>query len=82
MAGVEALDPPLIAGHMQGKYQLFVITAVQAGHFVHEDAPGQTAAVLMDFVRRHSGVRAQPGGMTAEQVKAYAQQLRQKQQQQ
>jgi len=77
LAGLENLDAPLTAGHMQGKYQLVVLSAVQAGHFVHEDAPGQTAAVIAEFVRRLAAPgAAAPSGMTAEQALAYARSLK------
>jgi protein phosphatase methylesterase 1 len=72
LAGVEKLDTPLAAGHMMGKYQLICLANVQAGHFVHEDAPGQTGAAVALFVNRYarqaSLVGGGGGGMTAEQV--------------
>jgi len=40
-------------GQMQGKYQLVVFP--DAGHFIQEDLPGKTAAVLVDFWRRNDG---------------------------
>ena len=91
LAGIENLDTALTAAHMQGKFQLFVMSSVQAGHFVHEDAPGQTSSLLVEFLMRHVGVGAAAavagsgsvsasagsrGGMTAEQVLARAKELR------
>jgi len=70
LAGVDNLDTPLSAGHMQGKYQLVVLSSVRAGHFVQEDAPGQTAAVIVTFLQRiiARDASAKPGGLSAKEV--------------
>jgi protein phosphatase methylesterase 1 len=69
LAGVEKLDTPLAAGHMMGKYQLVVLASVRAGHFVHEDAPGQTASAIALFVNRYAASSA-AAGLSAEEVLA------------
>ncbi|KAH0560091.1 hypothetical protein GP486_003397 [Trichoglossum hirsutum] len=51
LAGTDRLDKELTIGQMQGKYQLQVFP--EAGHFIHEDLPDKTAAVLVDFYRRN-----------------------------
>ena len=70
LAGVENLDTPLAAGHMQGKYQLEVLASVKAGHFVQEDAPGQTATVIGIFLSRMRARTSsqKPGGLSAQEV--------------
>lgn len=45
------LDSQLTVAHMQGRFQLVVLA--QAGHAIHEDAPGQTSHALAAFVRRY-----------------------------
>lgn len=47
LAGTDRLDRELIAGQMQGKYQLIVFQ--EAGHFLHEDEPYKTALSLVEF---------------------------------
>ena len=79
LAGVENLDTPLAAGHMQGKYQLEVLASVRAGHFVQEDAPGQTATTIGLFLARvKAKISAQrkPGGLSAAEVIALNQKMR------
>ncbi|PHH67644.1 hypothetical protein CDD82_1247 [Ophiocordyceps australis] len=51
LAGTDRLDTELTIGQMQGKYALQVFP--QAGHFIHEDLPEQTAVALVDFSRRN-----------------------------
>ena len=51
LAGTDRLDKELMIGQMQGKFQLVVIP--DAGHFVQEDNPAQTAGLLVDFYRRN-----------------------------
>ncbi|KAI9866556.1 MAG: Protein phosphatase methylesterase 1 [Trichoglossum hirsutum] len=51
LAGTDRLDKELTIGQMQGKYQLQVFP--EAGHFIHEDLPEKTAAVLIDFYKRN-----------------------------
>lgn len=51
LANVNRLDKPLMIAQMQGKFQNIVITA--AGHAIHEDQPGQTAAAIEDFLDRN-----------------------------
>ncbi|OAA48731.1 Protein phosphatase methylesterase, eukaryotic [Metarhizium rileyi] len=51
LAGTDRLDTELTIGQMQGKYALQVFP--EAGHFIHEDIPEQTAISLADFYRRN-----------------------------
>ncbi|GAO18106.1 uncharacterized protein UV8b_02934 [Ustilaginoidea virens] len=51
LAGTDRLDTELTIGQMQGKYALQVFP--EAGHFIHEDMPEQTAISLCDFYRRN-----------------------------
>lgn len=51
LAGTDRLDTELTIGQMQGKYALQVFP--EAGHFIHEDIPEQTAISLCDFYRRN-----------------------------
>ncbi|ROW11363.1 hypothetical protein VMCG_01069 [Cytospora schulzeri] len=51
LAGTDRLDKELTIGQMQGKYALHIFP--EAGHFVHEDQPENTAMVLVDFYRRN-----------------------------
>ncbi|KAG5931306.1 Protein with carboxyl methyl esterase activity [Claviceps sorghi] len=51
LAGTDRLDTELTIGQMQGKYALQVFA--DAGHFIHEDLPEQTAISLCDFYRRN-----------------------------
>ncbi|KUI66897.1 Protein phosphatase methylesterase 1 [Cytospora mali] len=51
LAGTDRLDKELTIGQMQGKYALHIFP--EAGHFVHEDQPENTAMVLTDFYRRN-----------------------------
>ncbi|QYT02377.1 Protein phosphatase methylesterase 1 [Trichoderma simmonsii] len=51
LAGTDRLDTELTIGQMQGKYALQVFP--DAGHFIHEDKPEQTAISLVDFYRRN-----------------------------
>ncbi|KAM0258365.1 hypothetical protein ACHAQJ_003840 [Trichoderma viride] len=51
LAGTDRLDTELTIGQMQGKYALQVFP--DAGHFIHEDKPEQTAMTLVDFYRRN-----------------------------
>ncbi|EDQ92563.1 uncharacterized protein MONBRDRAFT_35614 [Monosiga brevicollis MX1] len=50
LAGVDRLDKELTIGQMQGKFQLQLMA--NCGHSVHEDAPGQAAAAIADFLAR------------------------------
>eukprot|EP00045_Choanoeca_perplexa_P007171 m.63268 g.63268 ORF g.63268 m.63268 type:complete len:394 (-) comp13963_c1_seq3:1439-2620(-) len=52
LAAMDRLDKDLMIGQMQGKFQLQVIA--NAGHCVHEDAPGQAGAVIAEFLKRYS----------------------------
>ncbi|KAG6278264.1 putative carboxyl methyl esterase [Claviceps purpurea] len=51
LAGTDRLDTELTIGQMQGKYTLQVLA--DAGHFLHEDSPEQTAAFLCEFYKRN-----------------------------
>ncbi|KAK7739930.1 Protein phosphatase methylesterase 1 [Cytospora paraplurivora] len=51
LAGTDRLDKELTIGQMQGKYALHIFP--EAGHFVHEDQPENTAMVLTDFYKRN-----------------------------
>ncbi|KAJ8653028.1 hypothetical protein O0I10_011328 [Lichtheimia ornata] len=51
LAGTDRLDKPLMIGQMQGKFQLHIIP--EAGHFLQEDAPVNTARSLVEFWRRN-----------------------------
>ncbi|CAN8098941.1 unnamed protein product [Discula destructiva] len=51
LAGTDRLDKELTIGQMQGKYALHIFP--EAGHFVHEDQPENTAMMLVDFYRRN-----------------------------
>lgn len=51
LAGTDRLDTALTIGQMQGKYNLQVFP--EAGHFIHEDLPEQTAVSLVDFYKRN-----------------------------
>ncbi|PHH87347.1 hypothetical protein CDD83_8992 [Cordyceps sp. RAO-2017] len=51
LAGTDRLDTELTIGQMQGKYALQVFP--EAGHFIQEDIPEQTAISLADFYRRN-----------------------------
>lgn len=51
LAGTDRLDTELTIGQMQGKYNLQVFP--EAGHFIHEDLPEQTAISLADFYKRN-----------------------------
>ncbi|KAL6768151.1 PPE1 [Auxenochlorella protothecoides x Auxenochlorella symbiontica] len=51
LAGTDRLDKALTIGQMQGRFQLALLP--QAGHAVHEDAPGAVAGILSGFLARH-----------------------------
>ncbi|KAG6004254.1 putative carboxyl methyl esterase [Claviceps pusilla] len=51
LAGTDRLDTELTIGQMQGKYALQLFA--DAGHFIHEDLPEQTAISLCDFYQRN-----------------------------
>ncbi|KAI8641299.1 Alpha/Beta hydrolase protein [Parasitella parasitica] len=51
LAGTDRLDKPLIIGQMQGKFQLSIFP--DAGHFLQEDTPKETAICLLEFWRRN-----------------------------
>jgi protein phosphatase methylesterase 1 len=51
LAGTDRLDKDLMIGQMQGKFHLVVIP--EAGHFVQEDVPDKTAALLIEFYKRN-----------------------------
>lgn len=51
LAGTDRLDRPLTIAQMQGKYQLHIFP--DAGHFIHEDLPEKTAAVIVEFWKRN-----------------------------
>ncbi|WFD28479.1 protein phosphatase methylesterase-1 [Malassezia nana] len=57
LAETDNLDPPLMIGQMQGKYQLVV--SPHAGHCVQEDMPQHTAETLAHFWERND--RLPPG---------------------
>ncbi|KAI8063516.1 protein phosphatase methylesterase [Gongronella butleri] len=52
LAGTDRLDKELTIAQMQGKFQMNVV--MNAGHFIHEDAPDKTATYLVDFWTRFS----------------------------
>ncbi|KAH7104014.1 protein phosphatase methylesterase [Auriculariales sp. MPI-PUGE-AT-0066] len=54
LAGTDRLDKPLMIGQLQGKFQLVIVPGV--GHLVHEDDPGRTAEILIEFWRRNDRV--------------------------
>ena len=51
LAGTDRLDKELMIGQMQGKFQLQVFP--EAGHFVQEDLPEQTAELIAEFFKRN-----------------------------
>ena len=51
LAGTDRLDKELMIGQMQGKFQLQVFP--EAGHFVQEDLPDQTAELVVEFFKRN-----------------------------
>ncbi|XP_011495620.1 PREDICTED: protein phosphatase methylesterase 1, partial [Ceratosolen solmsi marchali] len=51
LAKVDRLDKELTVGHMQGKFQLQVLTA--CGHAVQEDTPDKVAGAVASFLVRH-----------------------------
>ncbi|KAL9049649.1 MAG: hypothetical protein Q9162_007110 [Coniocarpon cinnabarinum] len=51
LAGTDRLDKELMIGQMQGKFQLQVFP--EAGHFVQEDLPEQTAETVVEFFKRN-----------------------------
>ncbi|KZF25988.1 protein phosphatase methylesterase [Xylona heveae TC161] len=51
LAGTDRLDKELTIGQMQGKYQLQVFP--EAGHFIQEDLPERTAALVVEFYKRN-----------------------------
>lgn len=51
LAGTDRLDKELMIGQMQGKFQLHV--SPNAGHFVQEDLPADTADIVVEFYRRN-----------------------------
>lgn len=51
LAGTDRLDKELTIGQMQGKFQLQVFP--DAGHFVQEDLPDQTAELVVEFFKRN-----------------------------
>ena len=50
LSEARVLDAPLQVAHMQGRFQLVVLP--QAGHAIHEDAPGQASHAVAEFIRR------------------------------
>ena len=50
LAGTDRLDKELAIGHMQGKFQMTVVT--DCGHFMQEDRPEEIAAMINGFLRR------------------------------
>ncbi|CEP11072.1 hypothetical protein [Parasitella parasitica] len=51
LAGTDRLDKPLIIGQMQGRFQLNIFP--DAGHFLQEDTPKDTAICLLEFWKRN-----------------------------
>ena len=51
LAGTDRLDKELMIGQMQGKFQMQVFP--DAGHFVQEDLPEQTADIVVEFFKRN-----------------------------
>jgi protein phosphatase methylesterase 1 len=51
LAGVDRLDKELTIGHMQGKFQMQVLSG--CGHAVHEDVPDQVAKIVAGFMVRY-----------------------------
>eukprot|EP01134_Creolimax_fragrantissima_P002265 CFRG2265T1 len=51
LGGIDRMDTEMSVAHMQGKYQLKVMSSV--GHMVHEDVPVQVAECLAEFVVRN-----------------------------
>ena len=51
LAGTDRLDKELMIGQMQGKFQLQVFP--EAGHFVQEELPEQTAELVVEFFKRN-----------------------------
>ncbi|KAN0091558.1 Alpha/Beta hydrolase fold [Tylopilus felleus] len=59
LAGREHLDTTLEIGHMQGKFQLKVMTGsggTDVGHLVHEDDPVESAEHLREFWERNQRI--------------------------
>jgi len=56
LAGRERLDTTLEIGHMQGKFQLKVMTGAHVGHLVHEDDPEELAEYLREFWERNQRI--------------------------
>lgn len=52
VASFEALDTELMVAQMQGKYRVFVLHGAHVGHFMHEEAPGETAGMIREFLRQ------------------------------
>ena len=50
LAGTDRLDTPLNIAQMQGKFQLVLVP--EAGHVIHEDEPGRTAAAVLGFLKQ------------------------------
>ena len=54
VSGTDRLDTPLTIAHMQGKFQLKLVTS--AGHCVHEDAPDKVGAIMLQFASKLPGL--------------------------
>ena len=50
LAGTDRLDTPLNIAQMQGQFQLVLVP--EAGHVIHEDEPGRTAAAVLGFLKQ------------------------------
>ncbi|KNC84070.1 hypothetical protein SARC_03698 [Sphaeroforma arctica JP610] len=51
LGGIDRMDTEMSVAHMQGKYQLKVMSSV--GHVVHEDTPDRVAECLAEFIVRN-----------------------------
>jgi protein phosphatase methylesterase 1 len=51
IAGVDRLDKEMTIAHMQGKFQMQVLSG--CGHAVHEDAPDKVAEIVAGYLVRH-----------------------------
>ncbi|PIK61202.1 hypothetical protein BSL78_01845 [Apostichopus japonicus] len=59
LAGVDRLDKDLAIGHMQGKFQMQVLS--NCGHTMQEDQPQKVAEALATFLLRHKMTEALSG---------------------
>ncbi|XP_071847206.1 protein phosphatase methylesterase 1-like isoform X2 [Apostichopus japonicus] len=59
LAGVDRLDKDLAIGHMQGKFQMQVLS--NCGHTMQEDQPQKVAEAIATFLLRHKMTEALSG---------------------